>query len=1591
MTHLRFVVRVFSVVFVFVSFVSCVSGASEVSSSSKVSRLVSICEAIFCSTGRSSDDSSDGVAIKNDPASRVTCSLCRPLPIELQHLVRRTTDKYTGAILRETIKEKIERYLSQNSNLEESRDKNNSYVETLRVRLDLSKQYGLNSEDYRPEHLGSTFFNEGNHGRRYDKLFQKPFFYFKRWLEQRLGRWYLVSSFPRPVFQEMKAISEREGGAEVGIGTHSVIEKNSDTAKLNVITDETEKFSKSWQDRLRFLEMNRRGSHTVQYITSQRVGFWRHPAICFRDIVIWLNYRDEWVWAVAEITSSQSIDNKKGDATKTTKTNILLLAAVRRCQGQYGQLFRVDGADVGADDDAGKNSDTRKVFYICAPVSCEAEIVAREVALFVIQYQLVRELFVDQTLLGERYYGSYIRVASDGDSELLVPAKTLSLIPTTLSLKPSSVQAVVPQIRNYELSSLTFDSAESSLTHHFPICMHMPVIVPLSEKNSASDAALAYYASKSGVTKREVVKVVLGVLEDFLKPADQDGNGNPVEETNKNFGPNHGRFVKKMIKLRTLPSSAGPALTTTNVAFPDLADSTPYFTHTEIAAYIKSDIKPYVSELSKSVESNLSLIGSMPKVLKDILPAVLTDASLILDVVNTGWNGLGEAVREEVERKLSETSALERNITEETSSAQIWNSPFLQKSLIKINRTEYFGAPACRNAKGTYVKCYSDDYDFQKGIVDTELLLPVIKNPPPAVAAPVTSDSAQQGSQPSGSETKAQKPKPVFTKLRFGLGINVHLIADLFKPQKHEKLERASSALQYGQKVSGVMSFWNQAGIRYLKTYGVEMYLLMSSPSKEEFEIDAVEEVDEDKEIPGEDIVFDKEKYGKEKKTQRKTTTVTVVNDEDHRINERSADAKSSLFDIRTFPEDSRPTPEQLVELLSDPNYVDVLSDDTDIENYEEKYYKPEQRIWVRNRAGDAAAVVADKTMYTKLDDGSKPSDSSGDSEPPEPPEEPKTNHANMRSFWKREDRTAEYASEFESSGIEFMRELEKEAVDAHGAVEEKGKPTTHRLVSEYVARKYAAEPGKSNDLKSRYSQISCRFPSEAAGTSQVSPEVPIHLRNLCMSPNYPLTRKQAQLLKSWEINVIHYPVKRKIIQKMHKSHWRTKAANAWRYGLPAMLRFAFLELAELGGFDAMLVMELDMVLFNPFRVLYFMQHVGNSGRRKDTYSNGKTSRATKITNKLLRPELSTEDVSSNHVFVTNGDFHYVHEGLLIFSKVGNVDSDFEWNWDKNVNTKLELSDALTTNSENIRLTQKDLGDSNANPSVFLTDLARKKLSIYRQFLLLLKYTPVTSTSINNNPKTARADMHSGHKYYEENGIGAGVFYYMFAQVGIQKIKVLDRCEWNYFLENQFRQKFRSIGGDGYHELKVKSGSVADIEGAEGKYYEQSPILKWYEEHFSFATADLDFEQKKYKRLQEIDWRVDREDFPKTDAEGGASEEQALTFHFSVNKWTSTNGEEASNINTKTTPLLPPPFPSHLQPRWCSAVSLRPSANFKHAAGGLCLQWPIEVSDFQEDRTDRCRPEKGPPAIIHKLDRELLMYLDFFVEEKKHCEEYGIG
>lgn len=152
----------------------------------------------------------------------------------------------------------------------------------------------------------------------------------------------------------------------------------------------------------------------------------------------------------------------------------------------------------------------------------------------------------------------------------------------------------------------------------------------------------------------------------------------------------------------------------------------------------------------------------------------------------------------------------------------------------------------------------------------TAPVLPPAAATSPAVLPPAAATSpAEEETTPPAERTQMKivddsptRTKPHLRPKRFGMGINMHLMAPLFGSPRardaavadsvHEN--KATAVLQHGQLwTEGIMSFFTQAGIKYLRDYDVDLFLLLTSPSREEFELDAIgfDEEGEDEKSPG--------------------------------------------------------------------------------------------------------------------------------------------------------------------------------------------------------------------------------------------------------------------------------------------------------------------------------------------------------------------------------------------------------------------------------------------------------------------------------------------------------------------------------------------------------------------------------------------------------------------------------------------------------------------------------------------------------------------------------------------------------------------
>ena len=578
---------------------------------------------------------------------------------------------------------------------------------------------------------------------------------------------------------------------------------------------------------------------------------------------------------------------------------------------------------------------------------------------------------------------------------------------------------------------------------------------------------------------------------------------------------------------------------------------------------------------------------------------------------------------------------------------------------------------------------------------------------------------------------------------------------------------------------------------------------------------------------------------------------------------------------------------------------------------------------------------------------------------------------------------------------------------------------------------------------------LDCRF------YSLDNSPVPRRDRNLCLAPQYPLTKPQLQTLKQEGISVVHYPLKKRILRLMHKSHWLAATANRWRYGLAAQLRLGFLEVAELGEYDAFLLLEPDIIVFNPFRLLFLMGRVADPER-------------------------------AGGVWFTNGDYHFVHEGLLLFSRLGGRSSARALpgnNAERGAPSPFlgMLRIFLAT-----PVTATTMGPIPANNADLLSLLRPLHPPTQEEGRTMTTKAPEYSYSLHSYPRT---DMHpGGSELYRDNGIGAAVLWLLFqSPIRVLRPEVLDRCTWNYYLEYQFRTKARSVGGDdllnldeddegesatssvdhadskaeggveargwrssqeegssesrGSSSVDISSGGAkANSSSAERTPSRRDLVRQFYEANFLFAGRDLALERSKFALLDAAEYGGA---FSSSDeADGGAeaafhAAEQHLSTQERVLQFshqpifleeifrrtaedlpTNASAPEAEvQVPTNTDPALEdaptnasapeaeevpappekrvspsrkeppgPLFPNARQREWCASAFLRPSV--PHAEHAMCLQWPLEVG--LEARTDRCMPQHGPPAIIHKMERDLMLYLDFFLEELNHCATFGV-
>lgn len=485
--------------------------------------------------------------------------------------------------------------------------------------------------------------------------------------------------------------------------------------------------------------------------------------------------------------------------------------------------------------------------------------------------------------------------------------------------------------------------------------------------------------------------------------------------------------------------------------------------------------------------------------------------------------------------------------------------------------------------------------------------------------------------------------------------------------------------------------------------------------------------------------------------------------------------------------------------------------------------------------------------------------------------------------------------------------------------------------------------------------KLSCDFPK--LGDLRVSKS---H-RNLCLTPQYPLTKPQLELLRQERINTVHYPLKKRMLRLMHKSHWLAASANRWRYGMAAQLRLAFLEVLELGEYDALLLVEPDIVVFNPFRVLHLMATVA-------------------------------EPEHENGVWFTNDDYHFVHEGVLLFSRII---------------------------------------QSKSSPTPFLA------------MLRLLLRTPVTATSIGRRGRRVideddtvdfypRVDLHpGGSSLYHDNGIGAAILWFLFQKEKIMRPQVLDRCLWNYYLEYQMRTKSGPIvfqdefylsekeetDGSGVLAEQNNASSMIFSSGDDGEdpQFRDSPralVRQFYEQHFLRASRDLNAERRKYALLDAAELAFRGNVSPRAAYRAARRDARRRERIFSfVHLRTEREEPQGDNISEPLVPGRPGGegkldggladdefgrdalgdellFPPGLD--WCAAAFVQPSVSEMEYT--LCLDWPIEngLGPGLESRTDRCAGQNGPPVLIHKLEKDLKWYLDFFMEELNHCATFSV-
>ncbi|CAD7922743.1 unnamed protein product [Amoebophrya sp. A120] len=723
--------------------------------------------------------------------------------------------------------------------------------------------------------------------------------------------------------------------------------------------------------------------------------------------------------------------------------------------------------------------------------------------------------------------------------------------------------------------------------------------------------------------------------------------------------------------------------------------------------------------------------------------------------------------------------------------------------------------------------------------------------------------------------------------------------------------------------------------------------------------------------------------------------------------------------------------------------------------SYEEDFYAPMQRHWVQNRVTESDEDAPDLTqqlaeLYREA-----------------------VSHIEQKGQAK------------DPSNIKASSGRVKDAVDTTSTT----LPAAHADGSTVQQKPALQQDVSPSNLL--HAAIDC-------GKTPQSPKV----RNLCLSPKYPLTIRQYQKLRSLGVHVVNYPLKRKLLQHMHKSHWSSKVADKWRYGLAAMTRFALLELAEVGRYDAFFCLELDMVVFNPFRVLHLLAYVtdGRKRARNGLFFDSSSSSCTSTSKFCDQGEAKTlsmegaEEQTQEHpkfdsVFFTNGDYHFVHEGFLIFTKIrtppkreiagfsATLEEQLSQQSDEiesararsGTTTGLDhTSTAVLPSStrrfqnrrkfiesrylvfeedkkKEIKQSPEEEDSEKQDPSdhkiplqksnrlvARVTTQAAEELSPFARILLLLEYLPVTETQINENrnflpdnrsvPKT---DLHNGlNGFYDENGIGAGLLYVFFRSDALRVLEpfVLDRCQWNYYLEVQFRSKGRAIKGEQLYAIDEKhqgwnakkpvedgadeTASIALEQGENAIEVDDSVIhpsprgahqlavSKFYEP-FQRVTQDLAVEEQKYVLLQQIRNGVVGKGEEVRGAEDAGQVDANTTWMGALFRTTSLFEQNAENpkADQEKLPHVDPPlqpFPHAHQPSgWCRTASLRPLVNDPEY--GMCLEWPVEIPDHGlEARVDRCAAYEGPPVIIHKMERSLLLQLAYYQEEFRHCSHYGV-